>query len=237
MSGYRRTGFTLFELLVVMAVIAILAAILFPVFARAREQARKASCASNLRQLGMATQLYVQDYDGHYFQHWFLSPIFWFGRLDGSTTPATVHRQEGLLYPYMRNFQLALCPSFSGRTVYANGATGGYGYNVAYLTTGFGQAGINEATLDRPANCAVFADSGSYNASRGVVEETLSIWPPSSTITFNFAVVHFRHNGAANVVFADGHVRAHQPTLAPEPYASFNLHHLGRMDEEYFSGR
>src|SRR6187401_1567965 len=60
-----RRGFTLIELLVVIAVIAILAAILFPVFAQAREAARKASCQSNLKQLGIAIAMYSQDYDGH----------------------------------------------------------------------------------------------------------------------------------------------------------------------------
>ena len=61
--GRRRRGFTLIELLVVIAIIAILAAILFPVFARAREQARKATCMSNLKQIALATLQYVQDYD------------------------------------------------------------------------------------------------------------------------------------------------------------------------------
>src|SRR2546428_11131003 len=58
-----RSGFTLIELLVVIAIIAILAAILFPVFARAREQARKTTCASNMKQIATATLLYMQDYD------------------------------------------------------------------------------------------------------------------------------------------------------------------------------
>src|SRR5262245_57150515 len=62
----RKRGFTLIELLVVIAIIAILAAILFPVFARAREQARKATCLSNLRQMGTAVTMYVQDYDETY---------------------------------------------------------------------------------------------------------------------------------------------------------------------------
>ncbi len=59
----KRKGFTLIELLVVIAIIAILAAILFPVFAQAREKARQASCLSNLKQIGTATQMYAQDYD------------------------------------------------------------------------------------------------------------------------------------------------------------------------------
>lgn len=60
----RKGAFTLIELLVVIAIIAILAAILFPVFAQAREAARKATCISNLQQIGLAQQMYLQDYDG-----------------------------------------------------------------------------------------------------------------------------------------------------------------------------
>src|ERR687888_166883 len=62
----QRRGFTLIELLVVIAIIAILAAILFPVFARARESARRSTCLSNLKQIGTATLMYLQDYDDTY---------------------------------------------------------------------------------------------------------------------------------------------------------------------------
>ena len=68
MKSYRRNarGFTLIELLVVIAIIAILAAILFPVFARARENARRTSCLSNLKQIALSSLQYIQDYDGRY---------------------------------------------------------------------------------------------------------------------------------------------------------------------------
>jgi prepilin-type N-terminal cleavage/methylation domain-containing protein/prepilin-type processing-associated H-X9-DG protein len=67
-NGNRQTGFTLIELLVVIAIIALLAAILFPVFARVREEARTAACQSNLKQIALSFQQYTQDFDGRYPQ-------------------------------------------------------------------------------------------------------------------------------------------------------------------------
>src|SRR5579871_6111928 len=75
-SQTKRGGFTLIELLVVIAIIAILAAILFPVFAQARESARTISCASNIRQIGVAILMYVQDNDERF-------PIYNYGRPNG----------------------------------------------------------------------------------------------------------------------------------------------------------
>lgn len=92
----RQSAFTLIELLVVIAIIAILAAILFPVFAQAREKARETQCISNLRQLGTATQMYVQDHDGIY-------PVAW--------NPYTGYGFDYLLYPYVKNLGVYECPS------------------------------------------------------------------------------------------------------------------------------
>ncbi len=95
-----RRGFTLIELLVVIAIIAILAAILFPVFSRAREAARKTSCASNLRQLGLASHMYAQDHDE-------LLPCDYYA-CNSSTTHA---RLVGQILPYINNTQIMYCPS------------------------------------------------------------------------------------------------------------------------------
>src|SRR5687768_7397049 len=89
----KRIGFTLIELLVVIAIIAILAAILFPVFARAREAARKASCQSNLKQIGSAWLMYVQDYDE-------TTPQNTWSNGGGAYHPVVAHAR---LQPYIKN--------------------------------------------------------------------------------------------------------------------------------------
>ena len=68
MSNKHR-GFTLIELLVVIAIIAILAAILFPVFQSVRENARRAACTSNMKQIGLAAHMYMDDNDGAFYRH------------------------------------------------------------------------------------------------------------------------------------------------------------------------
>jgi prepilin-type N-terminal cleavage/methylation domain-containing protein/prepilin-type processing-associated H-X9-DG protein len=244
-----RRAFTLIELLVVIAIVAILAAILFPVFAKAREAARQSSCASNLRQLGTALMMYVQDNEGGFPLHYTSPPSYtsggyWFGTLNGGV----VDKTGGMLYPYTKNHQIQLCPSFGGRFAYS-GATGGYGYNWIYLasnpaTFNYGDYAVYEAQITRPAECIAFADAATYRTTAPAgVYETFSVAPPSSSLGFgDFPNAHFRHNGGCNAVFVDGHVRPLKPPLLsskPEN-ASNDLHHLGQNrndDGRYFSGR
>ena len=74
-TGVRRKAFTLVELLIVIAIIALLAAILFPAFSRARESARRSSCQSNLKQISLGLMQYAQEYDGHQPLYFLLTPI------------------------------------------------------------------------------------------------------------------------------------------------------------------
>jgi len=109
-----RSAFTLIELLVVIAIIAILAAILFPVFAQAREKARQTSCASNMKNLAMGIQMYMQDYDAVVMPYRTLDPFIWGGRWWG--TPSSANFATGthwpvLIQPYIKNWDVFHCPT------------------------------------------------------------------------------------------------------------------------------
>lgn len=108
MKSPLRRGFTLIELLVVIAIIAILAAILFPVFAKAREQARKTACLSNMKQIGLAMFMYAQDYDEVLSERY------------GGTDPSEYETFNGVGYqktwksnfvPYIKSTAVYRCPS------------------------------------------------------------------------------------------------------------------------------
>ena len=104
-----RKGFTLIELLVVIAIISILAAILFPVFAQAREKARQTGCLSNVKQIGLGVQMYLQDYDEYVPRNAFADPprVAEGAHFTNCSSP----RWMDVMQPYVKNTQLHNCPS------------------------------------------------------------------------------------------------------------------------------
>jgi prepilin-type N-terminal cleavage/methylation domain-containing protein/prepilin-type processing-associated H-X9-DG protein len=168
----RARAFTLIELLVVIAIIAILGAILFPVFAQAREKARQTTCASNLRQIVLATQMYLQDYDETFF------PAHSTGQAGGNL-PNNYGRLfwPWLVRPYTNSFEVFWCPTepkdpcrernnpYFG---YLFGMSPAWGFNMVYLapsrdeynpTDLYASHGASVARVQRPAEIVMFVES------------------------------------------------------------------------------
>ncbi len=202
----RSKGFTLIELLVVIAIIAILAAILFPVFAKAREKARQSTCASNLKQLGLAQMQYVQDYDETY-------PAVWVQlRDDGG------YAYFYVLAPYLKSTQVIKCPSTRTFTdIFAYGTWNGTTQDTNYFFSGQGNGlwGFSQtsgttwdstprklASINQPASVIAMGDlSGVW----GTASTKAGAQPLSC-----FAVGYYmdlRHSDGMNFTFADGHVK------------------------------
>jgi prepilin-type N-terminal cleavage/methylation domain-containing protein/prepilin-type processing-associated H-X9-DG protein len=127
----RSSGFTLIELLVVIAIIAILAAILFPVFGRARENARRASCQSNLKQMGLGLLQYAQD-NGERL------PVACNGAVgDGTCTAGTDAVWMSVIQPYVKSTEIFSCPSADfEQSDFRTGAATGFSGTSGYATAG-----------------------------------------------------------------------------------------------------
>ena len=162
-------GFTLIELLVVIAIISILAAILFPVFARARESARRASCASNLKQMGLAIVQYTQDYDETY--PYLLEGNS--GALKGGHFRKNFPIWADSVFPYVKNYQIFFCPSNSLANVPVLDEANTPEYLVApKIQASYGAA----ANTDPPYNLYALTLSGSAAMTYG---------PPTKLSSFN----------------------------------------------------
>jgi len=165
-------GFTLVELLVVIAVIAILAAILFPVFAGAREKARAATCLSNMRQLGQAIDLYRGDYDGKYPIAVIPSPL---GRAELGMDLQTMWSK--LIQPYLRSgfsgqYQtqrysgVLHCPNDSRNDAFAQH----FGHGPSYGINSWFKEGSDDSLAHRPSETILLAEK------RGLVPIERFIW-------------------------------------------------------------
>ncbi len=213
-------GFTLVEVLIVLAVIVIITAILFPIFARVRENGRRATCVSNLKQIGLAWQMYADDSDGKampYSHSVGGTSQFWTG-FTTSDENSGVARGTGLLHPWLKTDKILLCPSWaedSSTSNFTQADVQGYGYNNSVFRPQ-NDKNPNRVTLisaiDKPAEMVVFADvvsiSGVNFGTPGLVSYLAISAPSRGLPTF-----HGRHNGMGNVLWADGHVKARQPTF------------------------
>lgn len=217
----RQPGFTLIELLVVIAIIAILAAMLFPVFARARENARRTSCASNFRQLSMGILQYVQDYDETFprFSH-SSNGYNGFDGYSGGDGP----RWADMIFPYTKSVQILDCPS---GTVATSTYSGGSYYDITTYSYGYvtptsaanpiGVASRGIAAVDDSAGTIMLVEDGREDTGAG--PETHGRLIPSlgeSIDNLGGRLNGMRHTGVAdddfsgygfNVAYTDGHIK------------------------------
>lgn len=206
----RKSGFTLIELLVVIAIIAILAAILFPVFARARENARRSACQSNMKQIGLGIAQYTQDYDEK------LPNSSHAGADMYAEATSSPNMLRGI-QPYVRSWQLYRCPSATD-TDYAPYVVNGNN-NTNYMASGvvFNPVGLSLAAIPSsaqliavqeigkawryqsgdPQRVAYTADAAADGANRN--RFVYWLYEP-----LKYSMVHM---DGGNLLFADGHVK------------------------------
>jgi prepilin-type N-terminal cleavage/methylation domain-containing protein/prepilin-type processing-associated H-X9-DG protein len=216
----QKKGFTLIELLVVIAIIAILAAILFPVFSRAREQARKTACLSNLKQIGQALMMYVQDWDeGYPFN------IMWCSLQPNQYFQMTAAYR---LDPYLKSPGVWQCPSSCmGRHLVNRKRPDGSASNLDYVYPGsfygyyvnvgynpymgrvcpYNTTLIKQSQLPTPAETVAIADSSLGSVACGgrtVVYANVCNAGCNRKVRLRS---NTRHTEGSNLVFADGHAK------------------------------
>ena len=213
-------GFTLIDLLVVVAIISLLAAILFPVFARARENARRASCMSNLKQIGLGFMMYVQDYDERFpMAYYYSNPADWCNGGGQTQTDSTKPGHlfvvsngcksghwitfQDVIYPYTKSVQVFVCPSATyGQNDGSLQLSYGYNRKISKIgsPTPVALADVREASklvmiLDYNTQWNLYPNGNDYSdwaKQQNPSASVIRIWP---------------HLGGGNIGYADGHVK------------------------------
>lgn len=227
-SAIKVKGFTLIELLVVIAIIAILAAILFPVFARARENARRASCQSNLKQLGLGFKMYQQDYDEKF-------PLL-VANVPGDANSWVYWFQ--MIQPYVKSKQLFMCPSESktGAGYYVRSSDVPHAYadgvwtdadSVHYTvnTNIIGTVSASDARIQSQANMFLLWDADYFYSGIGY-DQTRVVFSRNRrgmTQTNPDDPSWARHLEGENYAFVDGHVKWLARTAVPQADARFGF--------------
>jgi prepilin-type N-terminal cleavage/methylation domain-containing protein/prepilin-type processing-associated H-X9-DG protein len=221
-------AFTLIEILIVIAIIALLAAILFPVFSKARENARRTSCASNMKQLALAVRQYVDDNDGR--------SLVAHAATNSAGGSGYGHARDvwPQIEPYIKNEQLVFCPS-AAKFRLTGGLTGqiywGYQYGFPVnddckstfiaVSTSVNQTGIAACTdyplplmegFPEPARTCLLGETMYYTSDNvqyqtyGLGAQVFSAWD-GSLIETNNKLNRGRHFEGSNYAFLDGHVK------------------------------
>lgn len=217
-----RRAFSLVELLVVIAVVGILGALLLPALSQGKAAARRIQCVDNLRQLGLATQMYWDENEDFTFRYQIGATnggrLYWFGWIKpGAEGQREFDPTQGALYPFLQSSGVEICPSLDyNNALYkykARGAAYGYGYNL-----NLGESSINTSRISQPSDTVLMADAAQVNDFQApaspdnpMVEEFYYVDADDGG---GYPNAHFRHQKQANVLFADGHVDREKPVPA-----------------------
>ena len=235
-------GFTLIELLVVIAIIGIVAALLLPALGQGKASAQRAQCESNVRQLGIATQMYWNDFDGNSFQYTLgltnNGVLYWFGWINTSLPEGQrpFDLSLGALYPYVTGGDVRLCPSpvWSSPKFKVKGTNVIFSYGCNASVFGApAQSAIKAGKILHPTDTALFADAAQVNDFQAPASHANPMFEEWYYVdqTVSYPNGHFRHAQQANVAFADGHVALEKPVNGSVDQRLPNLW-IGRLRPE-----